>query len=335
MKKKKLILHIGYPKTATTTLQEGLFLNLHSEGKINYLGRTVSSTHTKSGRSAFNGQDWVMDIKRYLLFDEPLNFSSESLSGEKINVISDEGLCTHSFYYKATYNVIVEPFTFPEKLKKFFGPEIDVHLLVSIRNQPQLIFSYFIQKYNFIIQNIGNISFIDFINNKDTNFLDIYKFSEIIEQYKTVFDADATVLLFEDILNRPEIVFKQLSNLLGLSTQIIEFYLKNNHYRKKVKPNEFFTIYYNELNKIGEMVATLYGGEEEFKYILNKRKLNRSSIYQKKIEKKIFLKTQTKKIPKLKFQEKEILKNKFVDDNHKLSDRYDIDKCILKKYEYI
>ena len=46
---KKIILHVGYPKTATTTLQNRLFYNLHNNSSnINYLGTTkpeISKIH--------------------------------------------------------------------------------------------------------------------------------------------------------------------------------------------------------------------------------------------------------------------------------------------------
>ena len=40
--KKKLIIHLGYPKTGTTTLQNILFYNLHKKEdlNINYIGIT-------------------------------------------------------------------------------------------------------------------------------------------------------------------------------------------------------------------------------------------------------------------------------------------------------
>lgn len=34
----KLVLHIGYSKTATTTLQNSMFIRLHEQGVVNYLG---------------------------------------------------------------------------------------------------------------------------------------------------------------------------------------------------------------------------------------------------------------------------------------------------------
>lgn len=36
---KNLIIHIGYPKTATTTLQFSLFTDLHKAKEINFLGK--------------------------------------------------------------------------------------------------------------------------------------------------------------------------------------------------------------------------------------------------------------------------------------------------------
>ena len=51
-----LLIHVGYPKTATTTLQEALFSYLNSQGHINYLGITVKADpHFNSFYDLFSG----------------------------------------------------------------------------------------------------------------------------------------------------------------------------------------------------------------------------------------------------------------------------------------
>jgi len=43
-KKYQLLLHIGLPKTATTSLQHNVLYPLHKEGKINFLGAVLSNS---------------------------------------------------------------------------------------------------------------------------------------------------------------------------------------------------------------------------------------------------------------------------------------------------
>lgn len=43
-KKYQLLLHIGLPKTATTSFQFNVLYPLHKQGKINFLGALVSNS---------------------------------------------------------------------------------------------------------------------------------------------------------------------------------------------------------------------------------------------------------------------------------------------------
>ncbi len=100
---KKLLIHIGYPKTGTTTLQEEIFVELHELGKINFLGRTVKSSHTRTGKSAFNGVEWVCQIRKYFILEEPLKNDHQVLKPDILNVISDEDLTFHGLYHHAQF----------------------------------------------------------------------------------------------------------------------------------------------------------------------------------------------------------------------------------------
>lgn len=46
---KKILLHLGLPKTATTSLQHNVLRKLHEEGTINFLGKDLDYCD-KTGR---------------------------------------------------------------------------------------------------------------------------------------------------------------------------------------------------------------------------------------------------------------------------------------------
>jgi hypothetical protein len=59
-KMKKLIVHIGYPKTATTTLQTDVFYNLYKSGKINFLGKaSIAKDSVIDNRVKLFGSVWI------------------------------------------------------------------------------------------------------------------------------------------------------------------------------------------------------------------------------------------------------------------------------------
>ena len=69
---KKVILHIGYPKTGTTTLQESVFKNLHQAKLINYLGRSRNKINR------FDGVDTAIQLRYFSLYNtRPIEISIE------------------------------------------------------------------------------------------------------------------------------------------------------------------------------------------------------------------------------------------------------------------
>lgn len=126
---KRILLHIGYPKTGTTTIQNTLFYNLHNSGSINFLGKaryvddiSINKQHNLIN-SFINDRISIDDLKIDLLPD-------------KLNVYSNEGSAKVSELDRA------------KKFFKIFQPDInDVRLLVTLRNQPDLIYSLFVDQH--------------------------------------------------------------------------------------------------------------------------------------------------------------------------------------------
>ena len=146
---KKLIVHIGYPKTATTSIQENVFAGLHNGGLINYLGRTAQRTRSKLG---FKSVDYSEMLRTNFQLNGPVEKITKYLSNEKINVISDEDflfptICT---YARFGGKVSLDQMLF--HLKQQLTDDIAVKVLISLRNQPQLLFFSLCAKISFPVQ---------------------------------------------------------------------------------------------------------------------------------------------------------------------------------------
>ncbi|MBE8189669.1 MAG: hypothetical protein HAW58_02110, partial [Candidatus Thioglobus sp.] len=120
-KKYQLLLHIGLPKTASTTLQHNVFFQLDQAGKINFLSR-------KSANNILYSSKNIDDLKLE---------TNKLLTTNKLNVLSNENF-SHSVNYNSA-----DVFC---KLKTIFD-DCEIKLLVSLRSPMDFIFSYYVEQY--------------------------------------------------------------------------------------------------------------------------------------------------------------------------------------------
>lgn len=138
---KRLLLHLGLPKTATTTLQHHVFQPLHVNGKINFLGKVIDfNVHEKATfrnytggfiRKACEGND-VGSLSEQL---------NNALDENKLNVFSDEGIMVS---YPGKENL---PLT--EKVRNLSEMllDYDVRVLLTVRQPLDYLFSLYVELY--------------------------------------------------------------------------------------------------------------------------------------------------------------------------------------------
>lgn len=341
MGKKKLLIHIGYPKTATTTLQEEVFLGLHNTGKINYLGRTTKSSHTKTGKSRFEGTDLAVLLRKHLFLGDPIKLSSDILKHEKLNIISDEDLTLFSYAHRARFGIDVNPFNYANKIKNLFShTDTQISLLVTLRNQGSLIYSCFLQKYRFLCSYHGReISYGEFLSafsNKkpiDPEFLDIFNFHKIIGLYSEVFEAKPTLLFFEDFIQDRQTFWYELSSVLPAEPNEIEKIAGSTHHRKREKKESSVQIgisrFRMPIRKI--MSETLH---ESFRVYMEKRHYLRSSLLLR-LEQRIFYNNFVSKVSKPTSKQIELIKSTFNSSNNELLKKYDLKPEKMSRYGYL
>lgn len=165
---KHCLIHIGYPKTGTTSLQENLFLPLSRDNKINYIGHALADSRFTKSRSSFVQQILLGDINPGMhhclartngsacekMFD-PLRFISGSepvLSGlitdKLINVISFETLLM-------PFRSVVAPEELPERVKSAFDDgDTQFTIVCTLRPQIDLMESFYAEKARFMFRQI-------------------------------------------------------------------------------------------------------------------------------------------------------------------------------------
>ena len=140
---KKLIIHIGYPKTATSTIQNHFFMKLHKEGVLNFLGKG------QSGSNKFNPSGNI--VRQLTNSNEDIPTKRLELSTDKINVLSNEDFPL-SFWNIDTqsYLPVKNPLSTANRLYQYLEAnhrDVDIKIIVTLRNQRKLIHSVFTEGY--------------------------------------------------------------------------------------------------------------------------------------------------------------------------------------------
>jgi hypothetical protein len=199
---RKIIIHLGLPKTGTTSLQFGLFKKLDN---FKYLCRPYIH----------------MDIEKIfnsIIMDSNIKFESniekyqsivEEYSDTKDIMISNEALMNASLYPEGISSKVIF-----ERLKSIFNELGDLKFILVLRDQVTIIPSYFAQFEK-------NISFEDYINKgiKDNYsiFSNLYYDRLLNELYEIYDEENILCLRFEDFKENKELFAEKLSSFLLLN----------------------------------------------------------------------------------------------------------------------
>ena len=224
---KKILLHLGFPKTGTTTLQNGLFYRFYNKNlNVNYLGITNKETdsrlHELRGKiklwikssSDRNEEELLLFLKKYLK--------------NGLNICSEEALL----------NSYQNPPKFfdPKLIKKVFSKlSNDIQIMIFIRNQAEMIYSLYAHaggKYANSKYNTSD-SFINYCINDEKN-NNYFKFYNVIKSYQNFFgEENVHILFFEDLKHNSDYFFTQLAKVLQQPSEEIRYSLVKTHLWKK------------------------------------------------------------------------------------------------------
>ena len=219
-----IYIHIGVPKTATTTLQREVFLKSTS---IFYAGKPF----TNEQYIELDPDRYIEKIIKEIRLSQSLSFNldeaakeisrlSNNIAKNNYNmIISEEGLSENRY---------IDRTIIANRLRKLFG---NCKIIITIRNQstaiPSLYFHYL--KKGMPVESSFNKwysnSVIKYRENNDKDFWLIkqYNYYELYNLYSSIFSPEnIKILLYEEIMHNKKKFFTEISGFLKLENNELE-----------------------------------------------------------------------------------------------------------------
>ena len=257
-----------------------------------------------------------------------------------LNVISDEELSFHDFFQYAQFGIEADHNEFAARFGKLIGNKFDLSLLVTVRNQPDLIFSCYAQKYRFVKQYLGDLSFSDFLSNQhghlnrsEKEHLALFDFEHWIGLWESQFNVRAKVIFYEDLLHDKTAFFSDLSDSLSIDPEDLDTLIELKHRRQRNQTQEEISIPVKGLSSFGRSLGALWSGED-FERRLEKRFHMRSSLFLNLV-KRLFYRYDHIVIPKISEQERTRIKRHFQDSNLNFALKRNLSLDKLLAYGYM
>jgi hypothetical protein len=310
-----LIVHIGYPKTGTTSLQKLCF---EKQNDIYYLTNKL----TKDFYHFFYYSSSLV-FERYLeeyisTIDCPVNrdifFSTETITGiSMVPNFLDGGMIQY-------FDPILMPYKINLLAKKL---NRNVKIIITTRKQEDIILSLYAQVYNRVFRHLKQLNtlekYIQFVfNEKNYNYIEFLNYDLFISQYEKIFGIEnIQVLLFEELKQDNTKYFQKFLNILQIDLAYLDT-LVNNKLNVKNSVSGYKT------DKIS-LKTLLY--PIKTKYFSN---INTNNFSIKLLESIKIGGTVNKKI-ELSNIDKKKLKQYFANSNKILAERYNLS---MKEYNY-
>jgi len=237
----KVIIHFGFPKTMSSSLQFGVFKTLHKKGFIN-----LSTWRLNSDNEELRDRP-----SSRLFIGEKILSNYIKFSKDKINILSDESFTAPVKLRKNNFGEdIIDPIHFPLMLKKQiqdnYGDNIEFIPLIIIRNQQDLIYSQYVEEYNLKVYKGIDLLF-DKNGNIDLKGFEVYKYYNYISELQKVFGQESIkCLIFEEIVRDPKGICQLFDDIKTIDCSDIKKMISQSHVNKKNKDS--FGYFTKDLN---------------------------------------------------------------------------------------
>lgn len=354
---KKLILHIGYPKTATSTLQKNVLIPLHQKQQLNYLGEetnpSMGEVHYDSKfvkNIILGGPD---EIKfAYCLPSDALEhyrangidpakrlasnkgFLRPFLKEDIINVLSFETLLM-------PYRAVTAWTDFPQKLHEALPTDAtEIQIVITLRKQAALMESLFFEKSAGLYLRSDFSSPRHFYFNgrteatlHDCEQVNIFDFHNTLAAYEDAFGKhNIHILFYEDIQRKPDDYFDTWAKLLEIpASEVARLFngkpksrvslARQDHFKLRVSVFDYLmkTKFISKQIKQGDKL----GRPLAVRILDACKRLPFASGLKRNL-----------KIPRLTQSERDAIHRHFKESNAKAAQTYDLDTQKMQSYGY-
>ncbi|WP_420427196.1 hypothetical protein [Algiphilus sp.] len=242
----KVLLHIGYPKTATTTLQQQAFLPWHSAGWVDYLGVFQTQSHPFD----FAGLSDSLRDAVYLADDDAAlaqakhcnqllhSMSTRDKAGHPI-VISSEHF-TMGGYSTLWRDLAIWPHRSAQRLRSVLEG-FDVRIVVVLRDHAELAQAYFLQhKATPVHANESRYAsmdkFIEGIIGGVGCHAQMFQFSSVLDAYGDAFGYHRIHAYgFPDVCRDMNAFIGDLGRLTGITHEVSQRTISRNNARHRTE----------------------------------------------------------------------------------------------------
>jgi hypothetical protein len=302
----KLLIHAGYPKAASTTLQNKLFMELHRAGQINFLGRAFESGYSGvATREAYKDWFWTVAKDRADASEAEYRAVFPELSPDKLNLFS-EGLFLTTEHH-------AEQYLMAARLHRFFVRRTSrIEVLFVLRSQVSLVMSYYVQKYAKMQQR----SFDGFLrSNQETGWAGeakVFNLHALVTSYAKVFgDENVRFAFFEDLTKDRPRFCADLGRALGITAAKVDRLLGSEHLNATRR------------SSAGSIVKKL-GHSPRARLLLLCDKLGLPLADRLRV-----------RIPPITGDQEEQIYATFKESNQRLAEEYGLDQERMQRYRYV
>jgi len=205
---KTLVIHIGYPKTATSTIQDTFFRRLHEDGAINYLGKYSSK---ECGKLCEVWNPWACFVE-HCVYNEKISegdmLAMSRCLSDNVNVLSNEDFPISFFGVEGrSYLKESDPFLVPSRMSAVanrLGVE-NVKVVAVVREQCDAIYSSYVEGWRGYFRHEPSLdTFEKYLQQGLSKGIDgvfrMFFYYEVLSEYIRVFGKDnVDILLYEDL----------------------------------------------------------------------------------------------------------------------------------------
>lgn len=335
---KKLIIHIGYPKTATTSLQLNLFSSLKRKGKIEYLNHL-------NRKDDDLGEFYCRNIVAYITGMGELSkcqgeLNQLSLIEKEISLISAETLsifCENFTWDNLNSNAANNAARIKELLSKHFN---QITIIMTIRAQKTLIPSFYAQVCRYFNKfDDSSLNIVPWINNhfslKINENIMLFNFDTMYSSYRQVFgEQNVHVLLFEDLKYNKNNFYEKLAKILNILPGQLMSLLETNIKNKTIHTQKNQLLI--EPPSLNDLILSLL--KQPLKRILPRSVFNLIKMGYKRTFGRLLRKVKVNKyitIDYLTEKQEIFIQQRFRQSNLSLAKKLDIDIIKFEEYGYI